>query len=122
VISTSAALTSSEQADRLAHALGANQSAAVTFEAGTAFGELEACVRYAAVIQTRAPVASDVIQNKNKTVKHEIIPTGFKKRIVRSLWTFTACDLFNLIFRLGLIMPHTSDDSLFAYRFKQEDT
>jgi len=27
---------------------------------------------------------------------------------------FTACDLFNLSLRPGLIMPQTSDDSLFA--------
>jgi len=33
---------------------------------------------------------------------------------VRSLWTFTACDIFNLTLRPGLIMPQTSDDSLFA--------
>jgi len=30
------------------------------------------------------------------------------------LWTFTACDLFNLTLRPGLLIPKTSDDWLFA--------
>jgi len=39
---------------------------------------------------------------------------GGKKLIVWSLWTLTACDLFNLTLWPGLIMPQISDDSLLA--------
>jgi len=30
------------------------------------------------------------------------------------VWTFTACDLFNLTLGQGLILPQASDESLFA--------
>jgi len=34
--------------------------------------------------------------------------------------TFTACDLLNLTFRPGFIIPQTSDDSFFAVRVTDE--
>jgi len=41
---------------------------------------------------------------------------GRENPIVRRFWTLTACDIFNLTFRPGLIMPQTSDDWILARR------